>query len=74
MKIVYSEKHAQHDPQTAGLNYEDAMHEYATRVQAAAKEIGDTTYRLKIDETATGHMVSQQAIEDVLLPKLRKAR
>jgi hypothetical protein len=65
---------AQHDSQTAGVNYEDAMHEFATRVQAAAKEIGDTTYRLEIDETAPGHLVSQHAIEDVLLAELRKHR
>jgi hypothetical protein len=50
------------------------MNEYATRVQAAAKEIGDTTYRLEIDETAPGHVVSQHAIEEVLLAELRKAR
>jgi hypothetical protein len=65
---------AQHDPQTAGVSYEDAMREYATRIQTAAKEIGDTTYRLEIDETAPGHVVSQHAIEDVLLAELRKAR
>jgi hypothetical protein len=65
---------AQHDPQTAGVSYEDAMHEYAARVQAAAKEISDTTYRLEIDETAPAHTVSQHAIEDVLLAELRKTR
>jgi hypothetical protein len=64
----------QHDPQTAGLSYEDAMHEYATRVQAAAKEIGGTDYRLEIDETSPGHVVSQHAIEEVLLAELKKAR
>jgi hypothetical protein len=56
------------------VSYEDAMHEYATRVQAAAKEIGDTNYRLEIDETAPGHVVSPHAIEEVLLAELRKAR
>jgi hypothetical protein len=65
---------AQHDPQTAGVSYEDAMHEFATRVQVAAKEIGETGYRLEIDETAPGHLVSQHAIEDILLGELRKAR
>jgi hypothetical protein len=28
---------AQHDPQTAGVSYEDAMHEYATASKAAAR-------------------------------------
>ena len=65
---------AQHDPQTAGVSYDDAMHEYAARAEAAAKEIGDTSYRLDIDETAAGHMISQHAIEDLLLAELRKAR
>jgi hypothetical protein len=62
----------QHDPQTAGVSYEDAMHEYAARVQSVAKKIGDTTYRLEIDETAAGHVVSSHAIEEVLLVELRK--
>ena len=65
---------AQHDVQTAGVSYDDAMHEFATRVQAAAKEIGDTTYRLEIDETSPGHVVSQHAIEEVLLVELKKKR
>lgn len=64
----------QHDPQTAGLNYEDAMREYATRVQAAAEEIGTTAYRLEIDETSPGHVVSNWAIEKVLLAELNKSR
>jgi len=64
----------QHDPQTAGLDYDDAMHEYAQRVQAAAKKIGLTTYRLEIDETSPGHVVSPWAIEKVLLEELKRNR
>jgi hypothetical protein len=65
---------AQHDEQTAGMNYAEAMREYAERVRTAAEEIGDASFRLEIDETATGHMISHHAIEDVILPSLRGGR
>lgn len=64
---------AQHDPKTTGMDYDDAMHEYATRVQAAARQLGDASYRLEIDETVAGHLISHHAIEDIILPELRKA-
>lgn len=65
---------AQHDPTTTGMAYAEAMHEYATRVQTALKEIGDASFRLEIDETAPSHMISDHAIRDILLPALREAR
>jgi hypothetical protein len=65
---------AQHDPKTTGMEYDDAMREYETRVQAALREVGDAAFRLEIDETAPSHMISHHAIEDVILPELRKAR
>ena len=65
---------AQHDPKTAGMAYDDAMHEYEGRVRAALQEIGDASFRLEIDETAPSHMISNHTIEDVILPELRKAR
>lgn len=48
--------------------------EYETRVQAALREIVDASFRLEIDETAPGHMISHHAIEDIILPELRKAK
>jgi hypothetical protein len=64
----------EHDPQTSGMEYDEAMREYETRVQAALREIGDASFRLEIDETAPNHMISHHAIEDVILPELRKAK
>jgi hypothetical protein len=65
---------AQHDAKAIGLGYAEAMREYETRVQAALRELGRGSFRLKIDETAPSHMISHHAIEDVLLPELRKAK
>jgi hypothetical protein len=65
---------AEHDPKTSGMTYDAAMREYETRVQAALREIGDASFRLEIDETAPSHMISHHAIEDLILPELRKAK
>lgn len=64
---------AQHDSKTTGVGYADSMREYEGRVRTALQEIGDVSFRLEIDETAPSHMISHHAIEDVLLPELRKA-
>jgi hypothetical protein len=63
---------AQHDPKASGMNYAEALHEYENRVQAALKQIGQGTFRLEIDEIAPSHMISHHAIEEVLLPELKK--
>ena len=65
---------AQHDAKATGVAYADAMREYAGRVHVALQEIGDASFRLEIDETAPSHMISDHAIENVLLPELRNAR
>jgi len=65
---------AQHDHKTTGLDYSEAMHEYERRVQAALKQSGRGSFRLEIDEIAPSHMISHHAIEDVLLPELRRGR
>ncbi|HAV63189.1 MAG TPA: hypothetical protein DCY13_12585 [Verrucomicrobiales bacterium] len=65
---------AQHDETGTGLPYAEAMRDYERRVKAALKETGSGSFRLEIDETAPGHMISHHAIEDVLLPELRNAR
>jgi len=65
---------AQHDAKATGMAYADAMREYEGRVRTALQEIGDASFRLEIDESAPGHMISEHAIEDVLLPELKNAR
>ena len=65
---------AQHDAKLFGAAYTEAIREYETRVRAALKECGPGSFRLEIDESAPSHMISHHAIEDVLLPELRKAK
>ena len=65
---------AQHDVQGSGMAYADSLREYEGRVGAALKEIGRGLFRLHIDEKAPSHMISHHAIEDVILPELRRGR
>jgi hypothetical protein len=65
---------AQHDPNAAGLEYAEAMRQYEGQVRAAIKETGQGSFRLEIDEKAPSHMISHHAINNVLLPGLRKAK
>jgi len=64
---------AQHDATACGAGYEEAMDEYATRVQKCLKEAGPGSFRLEIDETAPSHMISHHAIENLLIPELKGA-
>ena len=65
---------AQHDAKQLGLGYVEAMREYETRVSSALRDIGRSSFRLEIDETAPSHMISHHAIDDVLLAELRQAK
>jgi hypothetical protein len=65
---------AQHDAKTAGPSYEAALREYARRVSSTLDQLGRGSFRLEIDEAAPSHMISHHAIEDILLPELRRAR
>jgi hypothetical protein len=65
---------SQHDARAAGRPYAEAMREYAHRVSAAVDQIGRGSFRLEIDATAPSHMISHHAIQDILLPELRRAR
>ncbi|MSU34150.1 MAG: hypothetical protein EXS36_03380 [Pedosphaera sp.] len=62
----------QHDATSTGMPYADAMRGYEQRVQTALKEIGGGSFRLEIDEIAPSHMISHHAIQDVILPELRR--
>jgi hypothetical protein len=65
---------AQHSEKSAGLPYVEAMREYEGRVAAALREIRRGLFRLEIDDTAPSHMISHHAINEVMIPELRKAR
>ena len=64
---------AQHDAKAAGLPYADAMREYEGRVRSALKGNWSRLVPPEIDETAPSHMISHHAIQDVILPELRRA-
>ncbi|MBI1839697.1 MAG: hypothetical protein HYR88_02455 [Verrucomicrobia bacterium] len=63
---------AEHDPRTTGLPYANAMRLYAQQVSEALSRIGSGTFRLEIDDTAPSHLISDHAIQDILLPELRR--
>ena len=65
---------AQHDTQTSGMAYAEAMHDYERRVRASLKEIGRGSFRLEIDETAPSHMISHHTVGGVILRELRSNR
>jgi hypothetical protein len=65
---------AQHDAKSTSMAYAEAMREYEGRVRTTLKQIGRGSFRLEIDESAPSHMISHQAIEDVILPELRGRR
>ena len=65
---------AQHVAKSAGAPYDTAMRDYARRVSATVDKLGRGSFRLEIDESAPSHMISHHAIQDILLPELRRAR
>jgi len=63
----------QHDEKAAGMPYAEAMRGYERQVRNALAGLGRGSFRLEIDETAPGHMISHHAIEDIILPELQSA-
>ena len=63
----------QHNRELAGLPFEPAVREYEARVAATLKMLGSGSFRLFIDEKATGHMISDHAIRSIILPELKQA-
>ncbi|MBI5692242.1 MAG: hypothetical protein HZC55_19335 [Verrucomicrobia bacterium] len=64
----------QHDERKAGRTYAEAMRDYARRVSEALGGAGQGSFRLVIDEVAPAHMISHWAINEVILPELRRPR
>jgi hypothetical protein len=62
----------QHDPALAGgLGYDEAVKDYESRVRQTLSKIDVTdAFRVEIDEAATGHMVTWDAIYDTILTEL----
>jgi hypothetical protein len=63
---------AQHDEAALGLPYGKALRAYEERVRTTLHRLGAGEFRLEMDETAPSHMISHHAIEQVILPELRR--
>lgn len=64
----------QHDEKTTRMTYEESLRDYEGRVRVALKACGRGEFRLEIDEIAPSHMISHHAIEEIILPELRRTR
>ena len=63
----------QHDPVKTGKPYETAMREFEADVRNTMKRLGQGAFQVEIDETSPAHMISNHAIQDVILPGLVRA-
>ena len=63
---------AQHDAKSAGMDYKESLKEYESRVRSALQSLGAASFRVVIDEVAPNHMISHHAIENIILPELKK--
>lgn len=63
---------AQHDAKVIGQPYDQALRDYERRVQTTLASLPHGNFRLEIDEIAPSHMISHHAINDIILPELRR--
>jgi len=61
----------QHNAAAAGMSFDAAIRGYELLVQKALKELGSGSFKVVIDETAPRHMISNYAIEQVIIPALK---
>lgn len=61
----------QHDKIAAGISFEPAVREYEKQVQSVLQRLGSGSFRVILDEKATGHQISAYALERFILPALQ---
>jgi hypothetical protein len=61
----------QHNAAVAGIPFEAAVRAYEHQVQRAVKRLGAGSFKVVIDEAASGHMISKNTLENVIIPVLR---
>lgn len=66
----FGEDPSQYDPSQTGMSYDDALRGFELDVRKKLKDLQGGAYRLEIDEAATGHMISWNAIGTIILPEL----
>ena len=64
----------QHDESASGMSYIEAMRSYEIQVRQALERVGPGTFRLEIDDAATGHMISCNALMNTILTELNNGR
>jgi len=62
---------SQHDTSASGLPFEPAVRRYEAKVVATLKQLGSGSFKVRIDEKATGHQISQYALDKIILPAIR---
>jgi len=63
----------QHDRRLSGMPFIPSVRDYERRVQQVTAQPGFGSFRVFIDEKATGHMISDHAVRSVILPELIRA-
>jgi hypothetical protein len=63
----------QHDAAQAGASFEAAVRNYEARVKTSLNNLNTGFFRLYIDEVAPSHMISDNAIINVIFPVLNGA-
>ena len=65
---------AQHDRTATHMSWVEAMRSYEAQVRQVMFTLGSGTFRLEIDEAAPDHMISHNAIVNVILSELNQGR
>lgn len=60
----------QHDIHGLGIAWDQAVRDYEENVQLALRDLRSGSFSVYIDETATGHTISENAILNIILPIL----
>jgi hypothetical protein len=56
------------------MDYKESLKEYESRVRSAFQSLGPASFQVIVDEVAPNHMISHHAIENIILPELKKNR
>lgn len=66
----FGESPVEYDPAQTGMSYDDAVRTYEIGVRNRLKNFKGGSFRVEIDEVATGHMISWNTIASIILAEL----
>ena len=64
----------QHDRRLTGMPFEPSVREYESLVKKSLAKLGPGSFRVVIDEKATRHQISENALSSVILPSLKSIK